>query len=72
VLTGGIRVNIERVEILCGERPDLVSPAELWLVLYTDNILSHISDAAQPRCSNAVLVRTGGELGVTMLSPYRH
>jgi hypothetical protein len=28
------RVNLERIEILCGERPDLVSPAEIWLVMY--------------------------------------
>jgi hypothetical protein len=28
------RVDLERLEILCGERPDLVSPAEIWLVMY--------------------------------------
>ena len=28
------RVSVERVEILCGERPDLVSPTELVLVMY--------------------------------------
>lgn len=28
------RVSIERLEILCGERPDIVSPAEIWLVMY--------------------------------------
>jgi hypothetical protein len=26
------RVDAERVEILCGERPDLVSPTEIWMV----------------------------------------
>jgi hypothetical protein len=38
------RVNIERVEILCGERPDLVSPAELWMVLY-----NAMMDSPMPR-----------------------
>jgi hypothetical protein len=28
------RIDLERLEILSGERPDLVSPAELWLVMY--------------------------------------
>lgn len=28
------RVDVERLEILCGERPDLVSPTELVLVMY--------------------------------------
>ena len=28
------RVDIERLEILCGERPDIVSPTEIWLVMY--------------------------------------
>ena len=29
------RVDIERLEILCGERPDLVSPAAIWLVVHS-------------------------------------
>lgn len=29
-----VMVRLERVEILCGERPDLVGPTELWLVLH--------------------------------------
>lgn len=28
------RVDLERLEIFCGERPDIVSPAEIWLVVY--------------------------------------
>jgi hypothetical protein len=28
------RVDLERLEILTGERDDLISPAELWLVMY--------------------------------------
>lgn len=28
------RVDIERLEILAGERPDLVSPTEIWIVMY--------------------------------------
>lgn len=27
------QVQLERLEILCGERPDMVSPTEIWLVM---------------------------------------
>lgn len=28
------RVSLERLEIFCGERRDIVSPAEIWLVMF--------------------------------------
>jgi hypothetical protein len=34
------RVEIERLEILCGERPDIVSPAEIWLCMYNATMTS--------------------------------
>jgi hypothetical protein len=41
------RVSVERLEILCGERPDLVSPTELVLVMYNAALWRPLSHNAR-------------------------